>query len=185
MKKILLFLIILATNIFAKYDRVEKLETIKTDVKEILYINGEKREKEYNIEYISPDYLRKVIISPKINRGEVYLYEKGINKVYLPVFDEVIIEKNNEDVSNFLSLIKELKEKERVDKQFRANYCAGRVKEIKYQKRYRLIINKYKAINNILIPVDMDIYEKNIKICSLNLSDITVNSNIIKKDIKR
>ncbi|MGL5970885.1 MAG: hypothetical protein ACRCZL_02600, partial [Cetobacterium sp.] len=104
LKKILTFLLI-STSMFASINKISNISDLYSNVKETVYINGEKRLKEYTIEYISSDYLRKEIISPKVNKGEIFQEEYGKSLVYIPLFKE-ISENNSEDVSNFLSIIK-------------------------------------------------------------------------------
>ena len=106
-KKIVVFLLV-GTSIFSSPNRISDIKDIYATVEETIYLNGNKKVKEYKIEYISPDYLRKEVISPTVNKGEIFQYENEKSLVYIPLFDEVS-ENNSEDVSNFLSIIKDLK----------------------------------------------------------------------------
>lgn len=184
MKKLLGIFLILTVSCLGKINRLTEIRDVKANGKEVSFINGEKKEKEYEIEYISKDYLRKVVLFPKINRGEVYLYENGKSKVYIPLFDEVTEEKNEEDINSFLAIINELKEKDRTDKNFIQNYYNQRVKELKYKGKYKIVVKKYKKIQNFLLPVEMEIYENKSKVGQLELYNIVINQNLKRKGLK-
>lgn len=183
LKKILTFLLI-STSMFASINKISNISDLYSNVKETVYINGEKRLKEYTIEYISSDYLRKEIISPKVNKGEIFQEEYGKSLVYIPLFKE-ISENNSEDVSNFLSIIKDLKNKDQNDQSFIKNYYLEKVKEIKYKDSYTIKIKSYKKVDDFLLPIKMELYEKNSKVADLELRDIKVNSGLKRKELKK
>lgn len=182
-KKIAMFLLI-GTSIFASPNRISDIKDIYSTVKETLYLNGEKKVKEYKIEYISPDYLRKEVVSPSVNKGEIFQYENEKSLVYIPLFDEVS-ENNSEDVSNFLSIIKDLKNKDQNDKNFKDNYYLQKVKELKYKDTYRIKIKEYKKVDGYLLPIKMEIFESESKVADLDLKDTKVNSDLKRKELKK
>ncbi|MEG0069000.1 hypothetical protein [Cetobacterium sp.] len=183
-KNILIFLLT-TISIFSAPAKISNIKDIYSLVKEVTYLNGEKKEKTYKIEYISPDYLRKEIILPNVNKGEIFQYEKGDAKVYIPLFDEVVEEKNSDDVSNFLSIIKDLKNKDLNDKNFIDNYYLKKIKELKYKDSYKIKIKKYEKINGFLLPVELEIFEDNSKLAELKLQNVQVNSGIKRKELKK
>lgn len=182
-KKIFLFMVI-GSTIFATSKRISNIDDIYSTVKETVYLNGEKKEKEYRIEYISPDYLRKEVIVPNVNKGEIFQYENGKSLVYIPLFNEVS-QNNSEDVSNFLSIIKDLKNKDQNDKSFIDNYYLEKVKELKYKDSYRIKIKEYKKFDGYLLPIKMEIFEKESKVAELDLKDTKVNSGLKRKELKK
>ena len=181
-KKILLFLLI-GTTVIASSKKISNIRDLYSVVKETIYLNGNKKEKEYKIEYISPDYLRKEITAPIVNKGEIFQYEKDKSLVYIPLFNEVS-KNNNEDVSNFLSIIKDLKNKDQNDKNFIDNYYLEKVKELKYKDNYKIKIKEYKKIDGYLLPIKMEIFEEGSKIADLDLKDTKVNSDLKRKELK-
>ena len=182
-KKILIFLII-GVSALASSKRISNIQDIYSTVKETVYLNGDKKEKEYEIEYISPDYLRKEIIAPNVNKGEIFQYENEKSLVYIPLFDEVS-QNNSEDVSNFLSIIKDLKNKDQNDKNFIDNYYLKKVKELKYKDNYRIKIKEYKKVDGYLLPIKMEIFERESKVADLDLKDTKVNSGLKRKELKK
>lgn len=182
-RKIAIFLLI-GASIFASSNRISNIKDIYSTVKETIYLNGEKKVKEYKIEYISPDYLRKEVISPSVNKGEIFQYENEKSLVYIPLFDEVS-ENNSEDVSNFLSIIKDLKNKDQKDQNFIDNYYLQKVKELKYKDTYKIKIKEYKKVDGYLLPIKMEIFERESKVADLDLKDTKVNSDLKRKELKK
>lgn len=183
MKKLFMFFVI-GVSIFASNNRISDIKDIYSNVKETVYLNGDERKKEYSIEYISPDYLRKEVILPNVNKGEIFQYENGESLVYIPLFNEVSKNKS-EDVSNFLSIIKDLKKKDQNDKSFSENYYLEKVKEIKYKDSYTIRVKEYKKINGYLLPIKMEIFESGNKVVELYLQDTKVNSDLKRKELKK
>ena len=107
MKNFFMFLVV-SSSLFAATNRISNIKDIYSNVKESIYLNGEERKKEYTIEYVAQDYLRKEMSLPNVNKGEIFQYENGESYQYIPLFNEVSKNKS-EDVSNFLSIIKNLK----------------------------------------------------------------------------
>lgn len=184
MKKIFIFLL-LTTIVFASNNRISNINDIYTEIKETVYLNGDKKIKEYNIEYISPDYMRKEITLPKVNKGEIFQYENGVSLVYIPLFNEVNINKSDDDASNFLSIVNDLKNKDNKDELFRNNYYSKRVKELKFKENFSIQIKEYKVINGYLFPIKMDILEKDTKIAELELKNTKINSGLNRKELKK
>ncbi|MGL4904156.1 MAG: hypothetical protein ACRC34_01470, partial [Cetobacterium sp.] len=120
----------------------------------------------------------------KVNKGEIFQDEQGKSLVYIPLFKE-ISENSSEDVSNFLSIIKDLKNKDQNDQSFKNNYYSEKVKEIKYKDNYVIKIKSYKKVNEFLLPIKMELYEKNSKVAELELRDIKVNSGLKRKELKK
>ncbi|MGL5088400.1 MAG: hypothetical protein ACRC6Z_02945 [Cetobacterium sp.] len=182
-KKIFIFMVV-GISIFGSENRISNIKDIYSNVKEIVYLNGEERKKEYKIEYISEDYLRKEIGYPTVNKGEIFQDENGISKVFIPLFNEVS-ENKSEDISNFLSIIKDLKNKDQNDKDFIDKYYLKKVKEIKYKETYIIKIKEFKKIDGYLLPIKMQLFEKGIKVADLNLQDTKVNSGLKRKELKK
>ena len=96
--------------------------------------------------------MRKEITLPKVNKGEIFQYENGVSLVYIPLFNEVNINKSDDDASNFLSIVNDLKNKDNKDELFRNNYYSKRVKELKFKENFSIQIKEYKVINGYLFP---------------------------------
>lgn len=183
-KKILIFLI-LSITCFGKINKISNIKDLQAIVMEKTELNGEIREKEYTIKYISSDYLRKEVLLPKINKGEIYQYENNKRYVYIPLFDEVTEEKSNDEFNNFLTIINQLKSKDKTDKEFSKNYYSKKIVELKFKDTYSIKIKKFKEIDNYLLPIELEIYDGKIKISTIRLKDIKVNSSLKREELNR
>lgn len=183
MKKILIFLV-LSITCFGQINKISTIKDLYAKVVEKTDINGEKRDREYTIKYIAPDYLRKEVILPKINKGEIYQYENQKRYVYIPLFNEVTEESGKDEFDNFLTIINELKRKDSTDKVFSQNYYNKKIVELKFQNTYSIKIKKFKEVDNYLLPIDLEIYDGKVKISNIKLEDIKVNSSLKKEELK-
>lgn len=170
-KKIILFLL-LTVACFGQVNKVRNIKDLYAKVKENTKLNGDNIYKEYTIKYIASDYLRKEVILPKINKGEIYQYENNKRFVYIPLFNEVNEESGKDEFNNFLTILNELKDKD-----------LKKIKELKLKDGYLIKIVKFKNINNFLLPVKLDIYDGTMKISSLELEDIKVNSGLVREGL--
>lgn len=182
MKKLIIFLL-LSITLYSASERISNIKSIYSEVTETVYLNNEKKEKRYTIEYIAPEYLRKEILFPNVNKGEIFQYENNETKIYIPLFDEVVVEKKRDDFGNFLSIIKNLKEKDKNDSKFRDSYYQKKVKELKYQNTYTARLKEYEIIDGFLLPVKIEIFERENKVAELILKNSKVNKNILKKEL--
>ena len=83
MKKVILLIFIMSISLFGKEsNEFKKIDTFKAIITETSNLNNKKIIKEYEVLALLPDQLMKKIISPSINKGEIYLYN-GENKNYL------------------------------------------------------------------------------------------------------
>ena len=90
-KNFLIVLFILVQGlIFAAGKNLVDIKTLKFDVVEKTIIKSKKRELTYKIDFILPNKIKKEVIAPKLNKGEIYMYDYSANKksVYLPMFNE-------------------------------------------------------------------------------------------------
>ena len=71
-KYLFLFLVVIFIS-FAK--NIEEIEDMTINIEERLSLNGDIKKSEYILQYIKPDFIRKDILSPELNKGEIYIYE--------------------------------------------------------------------------------------------------------------
>lgn len=184
MRKIIVVLyLIIVSIVFAKLNDISMLNDLSCEIVEKIYINSKTKERRYSIEYIAPDYLRKRMLFPEINKDEIYQYEKDNGFSYIPIFDE-IVKLDEAEIGGFLSIIELIKNSVEKNKKIRSLYYKKQLKELPYLENYKIKIKKYDIFSNYLLPVSLDIYEKNSKIMSLELKNIKVDSSLKRKDIK-
>lgn len=105
MKKIL-GIIIISINILAFSNFANSKFNAK--VIENSYINGVKREKEYNVNY-DTNKLEINVIKPSINNGEKYTYTKNYKEIYYKKFEQTVRKELDENETSLFSILEKIK----------------------------------------------------------------------------
>jgi len=147
MKKFLIVLFILVQGlIFAAGKNLADIKTLKFDVVEKTIIKSKKRELTYKIDFILPNKIKKEVIAPKLNKGEIYMYDYSANKksVYLPMFNETKESEIVDDENRIIKAINKIIEEEKTNKNFKQKYNAKKAQNLNIDKQIRkgIIISK-------------------------------------------
>ena len=73
MEKIKYFLLFLIINLITFGKSIDSIKDITFEVEEKLYMNNDTKKSEYVIKYIKPDFIRKEVLKPELNKGEIYI----------------------------------------------------------------------------------------------------------------
>ncbi|MBC2856597.1 hypothetical protein H3N56_09075 [Cetobacterium sp. 2A] len=165
-------------TVFGQVKTLSSIKDIKVNVVEETYIENKTREKKYDIKLILPNLMLKKITFPEINKGEAYLYKAGKRYVYLPIFDEITEEPSDKDTNYFLETLNTLIEKEKKDKKFKDQYYKKQVKILKFKDNIKVEIEKYDIIDGYLLPSVLKIFDGDIKVATLKLSNTKINSGL-------
>ena len=121
------------------------------------------------------------MISPSINKGEVYLYV-GTNKtIYYPLLDQIINQKVTEDENYTLKFIRDLQSYED-NPGFKITKSNNQIKEIIYDDGVIIKFEAFSKINGINFPIHVRILDGTIEISELVIKNIEINIPISKKD---
>lgn len=183
MKKIIvvMFFIIFSFSIGRNIKNISEIKTLDIMVKEKSFFNKESQEKKYNLKYIVPNIIKKEFIEPESHRGEIFIYKNGIKKIYLPIFEEVIEDKESTDENSFVEIISFLQKKDKESKKFRNLYNSGKEIFIK-NKNLKIKLKELKLIKNFYIPTVIEIFDKDALIGKLAIYNISINKSIDKKE---
>lgn len=112
MKK--LFIILFFTFSILGYSKEfwEK-ESFNVNVTEKSKINGKNRFKSYVMEY-KGETLKLTIVSPDINKGEIYTFSGDEKRIYYPKLNQSVVQKIREkeiSIFNVLNLLKKIEDK--------------------------------------------------------------------------
>lgn len=77
MEKIKYFLLFLIISLITFGKSIDSIKDITFEVEEKLYMNNDTKKSEYVIKYIKPDFIRKEVLKPELNKGEIYIYSEG------------------------------------------------------------------------------------------------------------
>ena len=161
------FLFLLITLLSFSKD-ISSIKDMTLEVEEKLTLNGEIKKSEYILKYIKPDFIRKEIISPELNKGEIYIYNSEKKMVYLPLFDQVSeskLEDGEDDIAQTINYI--LKEKSKlVEGKIRLKN--GGIVELK----------KIKNFSGYDLPEYIIIYDGDIKVAELKVKGYKINTNL-------
>ncbi len=182
MKKIYIILFLVLCNvILASPKSLSTLKNLKFLVEEKTKLNNKERQLKYSIIFDLPNKIRKEIIFPEINKGEIYVYNDLKKIMYLPVFDEYKETEINGEENQVIQAVNKIIKLEQVDKKFRAKYFAKKEQEVFIDEYTKLTIKKYTEKENYILPKEMHIED------SLNniIADIILHKIGVNQDIKK
>lgn len=169
-KYLFLFLVVVFIS-FAK--NIGDIEDMTLNIEEKLSLNGDIKKSEYILQYIKPDFIRKDILSPELNKGEVYIYDSKKKVVYLPLFDQISEEVLVEEEDNVLEAINYIIKEKKELKEGKINLKNGLIIELKKLKRF----------SEYILPENIIIYDGNIKIGELKIKNYKINSKLSREEL--
>lgn len=169
---------------FASENKLSQIKTMKFYVNEIAYNNGKEIKSEYEVILKLPDKIKKTVFFPEMNKGEIYLYENGMKTVYLPFFKQFTQQKANADENRIINFFKEIISLDKTDKTFKEKYYSKNLNELKMSTGETIKFNKLELADNFLIPRDIEIQDKGIKIANLSLKEIKINNTFSENEFK-
>lgn len=181
MKKIFVFFLLLSVSLFADYKRLADIETIEARVKESLVINNKKKDSSYILKFQRPNKIKKEILTPELNRGEIYIYNNDEKIVYLPLFDQKTVEKVEPEENEFIRVINYILGQDKENDEFRKDYYLGKIKSIEIENN-KIVLKALKEYGGYLLPSKLEIYDGNTKIGSLEITSYQLNTPIDKEE---
>lgn len=169
-KYLFLFLVVIFIS-FAK--NIEEIEDMTLNIEERLSLNGDIKKSEYILQYIKPDFIRKDILSPELNKGEIYIYDSKKKVIYLPLFDQVSEEILNEEEDSTLEAINYILKEKKEFKEGKINLKDGLIIELK----------KLKKFSEYTLPEVIIIYDGNVKVGELKIKNYKINSKLNKEEL--
>ena len=167
MKKYLILLFILIQGlIFSATKSLSDIKTLRFDVVEKTNIKSKKREISYKIDFILPNKIKKEVIAPELNKGEIYIYDYSQNKkvVYLPMFNEVKETQIVDDENRIIKAINKIIEEEKKNKEFSKNYNAKKPQNLNIDEQVTVDILSYIEVEGYILPEVVDIKDGGTKV---------------------
>ena len=178
MKKYLILLFILIQGlIFSATKSLSDIKTLRFDVVEKTNIKSKKREISYKIDFILPNKIKKEVIAPELNKGEIYIYDYSKNKkvVYLPMFNEVKETQIVDDENRIIKAINKIIEEEKKNKEFSKNYNAKKPQNLNIDEQVTVDILSYIEIEGYILPEVVDIKDGGTKVGNIKINNIKIN----------
>ena len=178
MKKYLILLFILIQGlIFSATKSLSDIKTLRFDVVEKTNIKSKKREISYKIDFILPNKIKKEVIAPELNKGEIYIYDYSENKkvVYLPIFNEVKETQIVDDENRIIKAINKIIEEEKKNKEFSKNYNAKKPQNLNIDEQVTVDILSYIEVEGYILPEVVDIKDGGTKVGNIKINNIKIN----------
>ena len=186
MKKYLILLFILIQGlIFSATKSLSDIKTLRFDVVEKTNIKSKKREISYKIDFILPNKIKKEVIAPELNKGEIYIYDYSQNKkvVYLPMFNEVKETQIVDDENRIIKAINKIIEEEKKNKEFSKNYNAKKPQNLNIDEQVTVDILSYIEVEGYILPEVVDIKDSGTKVGNIKISNLQINPKLEEKII--
>ena len=186
MKKYLILLFILIQGlVFSATKSLSDIKTLKFDVVEKTNIKSKKREISYKIDFILPNKIKKEVIAPELNKGEIYIYDYSENKkvVYLPIFNEVKETQIVDDENRIIKAINKIIEEEKKNKEFSKNYNAKKPQSLNIDEQVTVDILSYIEVEGYILPEVVDIKDSGTKVGNIKISNLQINPKLEEKTI--
>lgn len=186
MKKYLILLFILIQGlVFSATKSLSDIKTLKFDVVEKANIKSKKREISYKIDFILPNKIKKEVIAPELNKGEIYIYDYSKNKkvVYLPMFNEVKETQIVDDENRIIKAINKIIEEEKKNKEFSKNYNAKKPQSLNIDEQVTVDILSYTEVGGYILPEVVDIKDSGTKVGNIKISNLQINPKLEEKTI--
>lgn len=182
MKKLILCFFVFSLSLFAEdKNNFKQVNTFKAIIIENTHLNKRSKTKKYQVLANLPDKLIKKMISPSINKGEIYLYNGSNKTIYYPLLEQTIDQKINEDENYTLKFIRDLKSNDE-NTDFKVIKSDDQIKKIIYNDGITIKFESFSKINGINFPTHVRILDENIEISELVIKDIEINIPLSKKD---
>ena len=186
MKKFLILLFILVeTLVFSATKNLSDIKTLKFDVVEKTNIKSKKREISYKIDFMLPNKIKKEVVAPELNKGEIYLYDYSANQkvVYLPIFNEVKESQIVDEENRIIKAINKIIEEEKKNKEFSKNYNAKKAQSLNIDKQVTVDILSYIEVEGYILPEVVDIKDGGTKVGNIKISNIQINPKLEERII--
>ena len=186
MKKYLILLFILIQGlVFSATKSLSDIKTLKFDVVEKTNIKSKKKEISYKIDFILPNKIKKEVIAPELNKGEIYIYDYSKNKkvVYLPMFNEVKETQIVDDENRIIKAINKIIEEEKKNKEFSKNYNAKKPQSLNIDEQVTVDILSYTEVEGYILPEVVDIKDSGTKVGNIKISNLQINPKLEEKTI--
>lgn len=186
MKKYLILLFILIQGlIFSATKSLSDIKTLRFDVVEKTNIKSKKREISYKIDFMLPNKIKKEVVAPELNKGEIYLYDYSANQkvVYLPIFNEVKESQIVDEENRIIKAINKIIEEEKKNKEFSKNYNAKKAQSLNIDKQVTVDILSYIEVEGYILPEVVDIKDGGTKVGNIKISNIQINPKLEERII--
>lgn len=186
MKKFMTALFILLSSFIFAAKNLSTLKTLKFEAEEKQLTNGKEKILKYSVKIKFPDKIRKEIIFPDLNKGEVYVYQGNKKIVYLPIFDEYKESQTDGDENRIIQAINKLIDLETNSQSFKKDYHQKRLKSFFIDDNETILVNikEYLEQEDYILPKSIDVKENDLNLGTVILKNVEFNSDFDEEEFK-
>lgn len=183
----MILFLILGNFTFSAIKNLDELKTIKFDVEEKIKLTGNSKNErlmKYSISYEIPQKIRKEILAPELNKGELYIYDGQAKLIYLPIFDEYKKTTSDEEENRIIQTINRLMSLEKSDSKFKKEYQEKKLISLFVDENSNNLIKikGYTEKEGYILPEFIEIFENNISLGEIRISNIEINPKFSKEE---
>ncbi|MGL5123981.1 MAG: hypothetical protein ACRC6K_07485 [Fusobacteriaceae bacterium] len=182
--KLLFIFILLQLNLFAIEKNISSIKSLKFNVEENTKINNRNTIVGYDVLVKFPDTIKREMIFPELNKGEVYIYKNKKKITYIPLFNEKIEENINNEENKILEFLNFIIDKDKIDDKFKENYYKNKKIEVLLKTGEKIITKNMVEVSGYLLPEKLEIWNGENKISTLKMKNIKVNINILESEFE-
>lgn len=186
MKKFMLIVLMLLSSFVYAAKDLSTLKTLKFEAEEKQITNGKEKILRYLVQIEFPDKIRKEIIFPELNKGEIYIYQGNKKLVYLPIFDEHKESEIDRNENRIIQAINKLKDLESNSPSFKKEYHQKKLKSfyIDDDKIVSAHIKEYFEEGNYILPRTIEVKEDDINLGTVILKNVESNPRLDEENFK-
>lgn len=182
MKKYIAIILLLLSNLAFAAKELSTLKTLKFNAEEKQLINGKEKILKYSVVIDFPNKIRKELIFPELNKGELYIYDGNKKLTYLPIFDEYKESQIDGDENRIIQTINKIRELEKNDRVFKNDYQQKKLKSLYVDDTKTTLVNikKYLEQDGYILPENIEIKDGDTVLGTVFIKNVEVNPTLDK-----
>lgn len=162
--------------------RISAIKTLELQVSETIRTNKSENTSTYVIKYKLPDSVRKEMLTPELNKGELYVYSKGKKLTWLPLFKQKKVETIPEGEDKIIDILRYIFRMEKEDAAFRKEYYAGKLKGVKLGEKTTIQFSGYTLCDGYLFPLRFTVLEKTATVGEIKITSVKTDPKFDEKE---
>ncbi|MDR3259832.1 MAG: hypothetical protein LBT51_09530 [Fusobacteriaceae bacterium] len=158
-----------------KSKSISHVNTLEITINEIFLINKTVKETNYIIKFKIPNTIKKEMLKPELNKGELYIYNNGKRMTYLPLFNQKKIDDISINENRIIDIFNYIFEMEKNDKNFQKEYYEKNLKGVKLGDNTVIEFHDYQLYDEYLFPKNFIVIENGKKIGEFQIENLKIN----------
>jgi outer membrane lipoprotein-sorting protein len=161
---------------------ISQIKTLEFKIREESFYNRNRTEIGYTLKFKLPDMARKEVLSPELNKGELYIYNKGRKMTWLPLFKQKKTEDIPEGENRIIDIFNHIFRMEKEDENFRREYYEKKLKGVKLGDRLTIEFHNYELCDGYLFPLTFTVKDKDAALGEIHVETLKINGRLDDKE---